>query len=73
MEAAMADPEAKPIHNDTPIWGASAIGREIGLDRAAAYHLLERGLLPARRIGRRWVSTRGQLRRALGAGDGSEP
>ncbi len=48
------------------IWGASAIAREAGLpDRAAAYHLLERGLLPARRVGRKWVTSRGQLRRAL--------
>jgi hypothetical protein len=54
------------IHDDTPIWGASAIAREAGLpDRAAAYHLLERGLLPARRVGRRWVTTRTRLRQAL--------
>jgi hypothetical protein len=51
---------------DVIIWGASAIAREAGLpDRAAAYHLLERGLLPARRVGRKWVTSRGQLRRAL--------
>jgi hypothetical protein len=56
--------------NDVIIWGASAIEREAGLpDRAAAYHLLERGLLPARRIGRHWVSTKGQLRRALIGGE----
>jgi hypothetical protein len=55
--------------NDVIIWGASAIAREAGLpDRAAAYHLLERGLLPARRLGRRWVTTRNQLRRALTGG-----
>jgi len=54
------------VHDDTPIWGASAIAREAGLpDRAAAYHLLERGLLPARRVGRRWVTTRTRLRQAL--------
>jgi len=49
--------QATKIHDhDRPIWGASAIAREAGLpDRAAAYHLLERGLLPARRIGRRWA------------------
>jgi hypothetical protein len=56
--------------DDRPIWGAREIAREAGLpDRAAAYHLLERGLLPARRIGRRWVSTKGQLRRALTGGE----
>jgi hypothetical protein len=64
MRAAMAD-EATKIQNDTPIWGAARIGAEIGLDRGSTYHLLSRNLLPTRRIGRRWVSTRGQLRRAL--------
>jgi len=62
----MAQDNTQPkIPDDVPIWGASAIAAEIGLDRGAAYHLLNQGLLPARRIGRRWVSTPGQLRRAL--------
>jgi hypothetical protein len=39
--------------------------REVGLDRGAVYHLLSHGLLPGRRIGRRWVASRDQLRRAL--------
>jgi hypothetical protein len=52
-------------HDDWPIWGAGAIAAEVGLDRGSVYHLLSRNLLPARRIGRRWVSTPGQLRRAL--------
>jgi len=59
--------QPKTIQDDRPIWGAGAIGREIGLDRGQTYHLLNRGLLPARQIGRRWVSTPSQLRRALGA------
>ena len=68
-EAAMAD-TTKIIHqDDRPIWGAARIATEIGLDRGAAYHLLNKGLLPARRIGRRWVSTRGQLRQALTGGE----
>jgi len=57
--------QAKIQDDDVPLWGASAIGREIGLARGQTYHLLSRNLLPARRIGRRWVSTPGQLRRAL--------
>jgi hypothetical protein len=61
----MAD-QIQAKDKDVIIWGASAIAREAGLpDRAAAYHLLERGLLPARRVGRKWVTSRGQLRRAL--------
>jgi Helix-turn-helix domain len=56
----------KIIQDDTtPVWGASEIARETGLDRGAAYHLLNKGLLPATKIGRKWVSTRDQLRRAL--------
>jgi len=61
----MAENQTTKIQDDIPIWGASRIAAEIGLDRGAVYHLLGRNLLPARRIGRRWVSTRGQLRRAL--------
>jgi hypothetical protein len=52
--------------DDRPIWGAREIAREAGLpDRAAAYHLLEAGHLPGRKIGRRWVSTPAQIRGAL--------
>jgi hypothetical protein len=65
--------ETKILPDDRPIWGASAIGREVGLDRASVYHLLSRNLLPARRIGRRWVSTRGQLRRALTSEQSAAP
>jgi hypothetical protein len=64
----MADEtQPKIIQDDRPVWGASAIAAEIGLDRQATYHLLSKNLLPARRVGRRWVSTPSQLRRALGA------
>jgi hypothetical protein len=64
----MPDNNTPPTRdNDRPIWGARSIGREIGLDRGQTYHLLNRGLLPARQIGRRWVSSPSQLRRALGA------
>jgi hypothetical protein len=57
--------QATKIQDDMPIWGAGAIAAEVGLDRGSVHHLLSRNLLPARCIGRRWVSTRGQLRRAL--------
>jgi hypothetical protein len=61
----MAENQAAKIQDDTLIWGASRIAAEVGLDRGSVYHLLSRGLLPARRVGRRRVSTPGQLRRAL--------
>jgi hypothetical protein len=46
---------------DTPVWGAAEIGRIIGRTERQCFHLLERGLLPARLVGRRWVSTREKL------------
>ena len=61
----MADETQAKIQQNDVMWGARAIAREIGLDRSAAYHLLAHGHLPAKRIGRRWVSTRTQLWRAL--------
>jgi hypothetical protein len=64
----MADEtQPKITRDDVPLWGANAIAAEIGLDRGQTYHLLNRGLLPARQIGRRWVSTPSQLRKALGS------
>jgi hypothetical protein len=68
----MADETRQTKQDDTIIWGADRIGREIGLDRAATYHLLARNLLPARRIGRRWVSSRTRLRLALTGERGGE-
>jgi hypothetical protein len=62
--------QPKTIQDDRrPIWGAASIAAEIGLDRQATYHLLSRNLLPGvKKIGRRYVTTAGQLRRAIGAG-----
>jgi hypothetical protein len=54
---------------DRPIWGARAIAIAAGLvDRRgkprvrAAYHLLEKKLLPADKVGRTFVSTPRRLR-----------
>lgn len=62
---------------DRPIWGAAAIAREAGLvdddgkiDLRKTFYLLEKGLLPASKIGRRWTSTPRRLRRVF-AGDGA--
>jgi hypothetical protein len=51
------------------VWGAKNIGAEIGKTEKAAFHLLERGLIPARKVGRQWVSDRASLKRRL-TGDG---
>jgi hypothetical protein len=45
------------------IWGAEAIAAELGRPKRAAYHLLERGRLPAKVIGGKWVASRSGLRR----------
>jgi len=57
---------------DRPIWGAEEIGREAGLidengivDTRKAFYLLERGLLPATKVGRQWTSTPRRIRRVF--------
>jgi hypothetical protein len=47
---------------DAPLWGARAIAQEIGRSLPATFNLLEQGLLPARRIGHHWCTTRRRLR-----------
>ena len=52
---------------DTPVWGAAAIARVINRTERQAFHLLERGHLPADKVGKLWVSTpRKLLARVLG-------
>jgi hypothetical protein len=50
---------------DTPVWGAAAIGRVIGRSERQAYHLLERRLLDASKVGALWVSTPRRLLRGI--------
>jgi hypothetical protein len=51
---------------DEPIWGARAIGEVIGRSEKSTYWLLDKGVLPATRVGKAWVSTRRRLRAAIG-------
>ncbi len=44
------------------IWGAKAIGAEIGVDDRRAFYLLERGEIPAKKVGGKWVAERSKLR-----------
>ncbi|TPN45303.1 DNA-binding protein [Mesorhizobium sp. B1-1-9] len=53
----MEDANNKP----RPVWGAKAIGHEIGRTERQAYHMLEAGLLPARKVGDKWVADANQL------------
>jgi hypothetical protein len=52
---------------DQPIWGAEAIGAAIGRTESQAFHLLNRDLLDADKVGGRWVSTPRRLRASLRA------
>jgi hypothetical protein len=54
------------------LWGAEAIGREANIvdengavDRRKVFYQLETGNLPAKKVGRLWVSTTTAIRRAL--------
>jgi hypothetical protein len=52
------------------LWGAAAIGEAIGRNTRVAYHLLERGLIPGKKIGKVWCASRRKLLHAL---TGEEP
>jgi hypothetical protein len=54
---------------DLPLWGAEAIGREANVldsagnvDLRKTFYLLENGLLPASKIGKRWATTKRRIR-----------
>jgi len=47
------------------IWGAEEIGVAIRRSKRQAIHMLENGLLPAKKVGRLWVANRQQLLRAV--------
>jgi len=50
---------------DTPIWGAANIGEVIGKPERATFHMLEKRLLPAKKVGGRWVASRKKLLEAV--------
>jgi hypothetical protein len=52
--------------DDEKIKGAKAIGQALGISEQRAFYALERGLIPATKFGRQWLTTRRRLR-ALGA------
>ena len=62
--AEIMDHRRPPNENDLdmPIWGAAEIAKVINRSERQTFHLLEAGELPARKIGRRWATTRRQLR-----------
>ena len=44
------------------IWGVEPIAAELGLARRPTYNLLERGRIPAQKIGGKWCASRKGLR-----------
>jgi hypothetical protein len=44
------------------IWGCRAIAAELNQSERQTFHLLERGLLPAGKVGEKWVGSRKALR-----------
>jgi hypothetical protein len=54
--------EVREDELDRVLWGAEAIGQQIGRSERQTYHLLENGLLPADKVGKLWTSTPRRLR-----------
>lgn len=44
-----------------PVWGAEKIGEILGTSVRKTFYLLEKGLVPARKVGGSWMSTEGEL------------
>ena len=47
--------------NSDLVWGAAEIGRVIGRPARITFYLLEKGILPGRKLGGRWVVSRKAL------------
>jgi hypothetical protein len=48
------------------LWGADLIAAELNITTRQAFYLLERGHIPARKIGGRWCASRRALRSLFG-------
>jgi hypothetical protein len=44
-----------------PVWGAEKIAEVLGVSLRKSFYLLEKGLVPARKVGGSWQSTQGEL------------
>jgi hypothetical protein len=51
------------------VWGAAAIAAVIRKKERQAFYLLEKGLLPARKLGGQWVASRKKLLAAVTGGE----
>lgn len=67
MKSVQTNVEPAPQHD--LIWGAAIIGPEIGLSARQAFHLMERGLIPSKKVGGKWCASREALRRHFAMGE----
>jgi hypothetical protein len=44
-----------------PVWGAEKISEILGVSLRKGFYLLEKGFIPARKVGGCWQSTEGEL------------
>jgi hypothetical protein len=51
------------------LWGAEAIADAIGQSTRQTFYMLERGMIPAKKIGKKWCASRRALLHALGANE----
>ena len=51
----------KPTDLDVPVWGAKEIAIIINRSPRQTFHMLSSGVLPAKKVGDRYVSTKRKL------------
>ena len=68
-EAVSLPAESAPSAETQPepevVWGGDAIGEIVELPRAKVFYYLRAGVIPGRKVGRKWRSERGALMRWL--------
>jgi hypothetical protein len=50
---------------DDILWGCAAIAEAIGQSTRQTFYLLERGMIPGTKVGKRWCASRRKLLAAL--------
>lgn len=59
------EPAKIPSETLSLLWGADAIADVLGISRRSAFHMLETGQLPAKKVGSRWVVERATLEKVF--------
>jgi hypothetical protein len=60
---------AAPTPHTEVLWGAKAIADFIGKDERTTFYLLQKNMLPARKVGSAWTTTRSRLLRHFEGGE----